>query len=348
MSHWNFLGLALLVAVSFSSPAKAADEIRIATGSAEGLYFAAGQAICRTLASHPQTATMPCRAIATSGSISNILELNPKSIQFAIVQADAQYNAVAGLGLFAATGPDQDLRAVFSIHSEGLSVLVPADAKAETFNDLRGKRFSAGPTGTGTRETAEALFDVLAWTKEDRANLVDMPPSEQGAALCTGKIDAAAFLTGQPSPAVTAIAGTCAVKLLPVPRAAIDQLSQKLLYYRPATIAANTYAGNPRPIETVGLRTAVVTSADVPSRLVRAVTEAVFSNLGVLRDTAPAFASLRADEMSTAGLIAPLHPGALEYFTAAGLPTPSVQIAPSNKSPIDDQAGPGLLSIDPN
>jgi hypothetical protein len=110
-----------------------------------------------------------------------------------------------------------------------------------------------------------------------------------------------------------------------------------------------TYPGNAQPVQTVGLRTALVTSADVPVRTVRAVTEAVFRNLGTIRDAAPAFAYLRPDEMSTSGLIAPLHPGALEYYRAVGLPTPSVQIVPSGKSAIGDAHKPGLgtLKIDP-
>jgi hypothetical protein len=53
--------------------------------------------------------------------------------------------------------------------------------------------------------------------------------------------------------------------------------------------------------------------------------------------------------MSTSGLIAPLHPGALEYYRAVGLPTPSVEIVPSGKSPIAGSGQPGLgkLTIDP-
>jgi TRAP transporter TAXI family solute receptor len=339
----------LLLAASFALPAKAADGISIATGNPEGLYYAAGQAICRTLALHPETAAMPCKAVATNGSISNILGLNAEGTQFAIVQADVQFNAVSGLGLFEATGPDQHLRAVLSLHSEAFAVLVPADSKVNTFADLRGSRFSAGQVGTGTRETAEALFEVLKWNAEDRARVVDMPVGEQAAALCGGKIDAAAFLTGHPSPLIMAVAGSCPVKLVQIPREASDQLAEKMVYYRPATIMPGTYPGSAQPVQTVGLRTALVTSADVQVRTVRAVTEAVFRSLGTIRDAAPAFAYLRPDEMSTGGLIAPLHPGALEYYRAVGLPTPSVQIVPSGKSPIGDAHKPGLgtLAIDP-
>jgi TRAP transporter TAXI family solute receptor len=341
--------LLAVASILIASGADAADEVQIATGNADGLYFAAGEAICRALAQDTGMAAVKCRAVTSPGSTSNILDLDAATMPFAIVQADIQYNAVAGLGLFEAIGPDQDLRAVFSLHSEAFTVVVPATSKAATFDDLRGTRLSAGRTGTGTRETAEALFQVLNWTPEDRANLIDLPVGEQSEAICSGKVDAIAILMGHPSPLVTALADQCPIKLLTVSSDVAEQLSQKLLYYRPATISAGLYSGNPDPVVTVGLRAAVVTTADVPARLVQRFTQAVFRNIGTIRDAAPAFAPLRPDHMSTSGLIAPLHPGALEYFVAAGLPTPSVVVTPNVKSPIPDSGmrAPANLVVDP-
>jgi uncharacterized protein len=350
MKRSRLKGMTFAIAtIAIASQANAGDEIQIATGNAGGLYFAAGEAICKTLAQDPSTSAIKCRAVPSRGSISNVLDLNAKTMQFAIIQSDIQYNAVAGLGLFETTGPDQDLRSVLSLHAEAFAVVVRAESKAASLDDLRGAKFSAGRIGTGTRETAEALFQVLNWTPADRANVVDLPVSEQSIALCSGKVDAIAFLMGHPSPLITALAQACPVKLLPVSGEPANQLMKSLIYYRPATIAGGTYAGNPAPVNTVGLRAAVVTTADVPTRLVRSFTEAVFRNLATIRNSSPAFASLRPDEMSTSGLIAPLHPGALEYFVAAGLPTPSVEIKPSENAPIPSSglSTPGNLVIDP-
>jgi hypothetical protein len=43
--------------------------------------------------------------------------------------------------------------------------------------------------------------------------------------------------------------------------------------------------------------------------------------------------------MSTQGLIAPLHPAALEFYRAQGLPVPSVEITPVTNSPITGKDG---------
>jgi TRAP-type uncharacterized transport system substrate-binding protein len=241
--------------------------------------------------------------------------------------------------LFETVGADRDLRSVFSLHGEAFTVLVQSDSGILSFDDLKTRKFSAGRIGTGTRETAEALFDVLGWTAEDRKGLADIAVSDQSAALCAGDVDAVAYLIGHPSPIVAAATEACSVKLLSVPKEAVDRLASKLLYYKPATVSGGVYRGNEGPVSTVGLRAVLVTRADVPDHLVRDLVTSVFGNLQIIRDASPAFAGLIPAEMSTQGLIAPMHPAALEFYRAQGLPTPSVDIAPVTKSPITGKDG---------
>jgi len=328
-----------LAQVSAGVSAKAAEPINIATGSAGGLYFAAGEAICKAMAAGEKRPTPLCSAVTSRGSMANVLELDPVKLPFAIIQSDIQYNAVTGGGLFATVGADSELRSVLSLHEEAFTVLVRADSGISTINDLKTRKFSAGRIGTGTRETAEALFDVLGWTPEDRKAIADIPVDEQSAALCAGTVDGIAFLIGHPSPIVAAAAEACPVALVPVAKAAIEGLTEKLLYYRPATIAGGLYKGTDTPITTIGLRASVVTTAEVPDRVVHGLVASVFGNLQIVRDAAPAFADLVPAEMSTQGLIAPLHPAALEFYRAHGLPTPSVEITPAAKSAIDENSG---------
>jgi TRAP-type uncharacterized transport system substrate-binding protein len=47
--------------------------------------------------------------------------------------------------------------------------------------------------------------------------------------------------------------------------------------------------------------------------------KAVMENIEDFRKLRPAFAHLEPKEMATAGLSAPLHPGALKYYKEAGL-----------------------------
>ena len=331
--------------------AEAADRVTVTTGTPGGLYYAAGNAICRTLMARATRPGVSCTTRPSSGSMSNVLDLDPTSVQFGIVQSDIQYNAVTGGGLFETIGANQNLRSVFSLHEEAFTVLVKADAHFATFDDLRGKRLSAGSMGTGTRETAEALFVTLGWSEADRKNITQISVDKQAAALCAGEVDAISYLIGHPSNLVANAAQACPVKAVTVSKETTDLLSKALPFYETVEILGGLYPGVAEPVTTAGLRAAVVTTAAVPDRLVFEVVASVFQNLSALQQAAPAFGGLVPQQMSTQGLIAPLHPGALRFYQAHGSPTPSVTIAPTERSPFQGSETviqpPNKLTIDP-
>jgi hypothetical protein len=79
------------------------------------------------------------------------------------------------------------------------------------------------------------------------------------------------------------------------------------------------YAGNPDDTETFGVGATFVTTAGMPDEVVYELVKAVFENFDDFKKLHPAFANLDKEEMTRAGLSAPLHPGAEKYFKEAGL-----------------------------
>jgi hypothetical protein len=247
-------------------------------------------------------------------------------------------------------GADSNLRSVLALHEEAFTVLVRAGDPIADFEALRGRKFSAGSLGTGTRETAEALFNVLGWSREDRAALVEIPVERQAEALCAGEVDAVAYLVGHPSVGIAAAAASCKIRFLPLPAAAVAELGRKMRYYLPVQISAGLYEEQSEPIATIGVRATLVTTDNTPDRDVYHLVASVFKNLGIIRAASPALAGLSAQMMSTQGLTAPLHPGAKSYFQAQGLPTPATSANDSeDQSAIDPGAArvPKGLVIDP-
>jgi hypothetical protein len=62
-----------------------------------------------------------------------------------------------------------------------------------------------------------------------------------------------------------------------------------------------------------------VTTADMSDEAVYALVKAVFDNFEDFKKLHPAFANLDKEQMTRAGLSAPLHPGAEKYYKEAGL-----------------------------
>jgi TRAP transporter TAXI family solute receptor len=100
---------------------------------------------------------------------------------------------------------------------------------------------------------------------------------------------------------------------------AIDALIAENAYYRSATVPGGMYRGTDEDVATFGVGATFVTSANVSDEAVYTVVAAVFDNFDDFRGLHPAFANLDPKEMASAGLSAPLHPGAAKYFKEKGL-----------------------------
>jgi TRAP transporter TAXI family solute receptor len=89
-------------------------------------------------------------------------------------------------------------------------------------------------------------------------------------------------------------------------------------YYSYATIPGGMYANNPDDTKTYGVRATLVTSAGQPDDVVYNLVKSVFENFEDFKQLHPAFANLDPQEMISAGLSAPLHPGAERYYKEKG------------------------------
>ena len=92
-------------------------------------------------------------------------------------------------------------------------------------------------------------------------------------------------------------------------------------YYSKTTIqVAKLYrdAEDAINVETFGVTATLCTSAQVPDYVVYVITKELFDNFDYFKRQYPAYTNLTKKSMLE-GLSAPLHPGALKYYTEAGL-----------------------------
>ena len=236
-----------------------------------------------------------------------------------VVQSDWQYHALNGTSKFEEQGPFEDLRAVFSVHPEPFTVVARADAGIASFDDIKGKRVNVGNPGSGQRGTMEVLMGAKGWTMDDFALASELKSAEQAQALADNKIDAIVFTVGHPSGSIQEATTTVDSTLVSVTGAEVDALVGDNAYYSKATIPGGMYRGSDNDTETFGVRATFVSSASVSEDVVYEVVKAVFENFDDFKKLHPAFANLKKEEMVSASLSAPLHPGAEKYYKEAGL-----------------------------
>ncbi|TNF91466.1 MAG: TAXI family TRAP transporter solute-binding subunit [Gammaproteobacteria bacterium] len=314
------IAIASVVAASLGSGnALAADQqfISIGTGGVTGVYYPTGGAICRLVNKNRKEHGIRCSAESTGGSIYNINTIRAGELEFGVAQSDWQYHAYNGTSKFADKGAFKDLRAVFSVHPEPVTVIARDGSGVKQLTDVKGKRLNIGNPGSGTRGTWEVIEEALGWKRSDLKLAAEMKSAETGQAVCDGKIDAYFWLVGHPSALTQESLATCDAHLVHVKGAAIDKLVKDNSFYRKATIPAGMY-NNKEDIDTFGVGATFVSSASVPDNVVYTVVKAVFENFADFKKLHPAFANLKEEEMISDSLSAPLHPGAAKYYKERG------------------------------
>jgi TRAP transporter TAXI family solute receptor len=309
----------LALGLSSASPALAQQEsVTIGAGGVTGVYYAAARAICRLIDQERARHGVRCSVERSGGSVANVDAIRSGRTDFGIVQSDVQYHAVNGLSHFRENGPDDALRAVFSVLPEALTVVARRDAGVYRFEDFKGKRYNIGNPGSGTRETTMMLMRELGMSVGDFALASEYKPDEQGAALCDGRIDGFGYMVGSPVANIQEVMTACGARLVPLSGPAIDRLIGENPYFIRATIPGGMYWGNPGATETFGVVASLMTSARTPDALVHAVVAAVFDSLEEFKKLHPALAGLDAGEMIRGNMQAPLHDGALRYYREKG------------------------------
>jgi TRAP transporter TAXI family solute receptor len=311
--------LAGLLALVPSSVAAAPKFISIGTGGVTGVYYPTGGAICRLVNRNHKVNGLRCSVESTGGSVYNINTVRAGELEFGVAQSDWQYHADHGTSKFKEQGKFEDLRSVFSLHPEPVTVLARSDAGINNIEDLKGKRLNIGNPGSGTRATWEVLEEALGWQRSDLKLAATMKSAETAQALCDNKIDAYFWLVGHPSALTQETVSSCHAVLVNVAGEAIDKLVAQNPFYRHATIPGGMYPGQPDDVKTFGVGATFITSAKVPEAVVYEVAKAVLGNLDVFRKLHPAFAHLNADEMIKDSLSAPLHDGAIKAYKELGL-----------------------------
>lgn len=306
LTRWLLIACAtsLLFCASCSKREKGElTSLKIGTGESGGLYAVTGQAIADLVNAQTAKTGLVMRVEETSGSVFNINAVVVRGLQFGLAQMNRQAEAVEGRGFWEGM-PQERLRFVCSLYPESVAILVLADSGINALADLKGKVVSVGPPGSGSQGDAIAILKAAGLESGKDYQTDESAPTTGLQLLQAGKVAALVYTSGELSPLLQgATTGSPAVRLLPVE-------NREALLREERTMEAATL---PEGVETVSVRTVLLTSVEVPDQVVYDVTRAIFDHLEEFEAGHPQFGDLKAEEM-VQGSIAPIHPGALKFY----------------------------------
>lgn len=310
---------------------------RIATGPTGGTYFPVGALVAGAISNPP--GSRPCGeggncgvpgliavTQTTQGSLENIELLAQGAVESGFVQADIAFQAYAGKGRFAKTGPVSQLRAIANLYPESLHVVVRRDAGIDKIAELKGRRVSIGPAESGSAAAAMLLLKAYGLTAKN-VKISSEEPFAAADAIRAGALDAMILVAGAPMPAILELAQDTHVDLLPIEGPQIDRLLRENPFFSRRELPADTYPDTPA-LSTLAVGAQWLTTTEVDEDLVYELTRALWHvNTRRVLDRGPPNAKQVRLETALSGVSIPLHEGALRYYREAGL--------------IDDQPRPG-------
>jgi TRAP transporter TAXI family solute receptor len=295
--------------------------VTIGTGGITGVYYPTGGAIAKMINAKRDQYGIRATVESTGGSVFNVNAIMSGDLEFGVVQSDRQYQAINGMAEWEGK-PQPDLRAVFSIHPESITLLAAADADIKTMADLKGKRVNIGNPGSGQLQNSIDALEAAGMNWETDIIPEQVKAAEAPGLLQDGRIDAFFYTVGHPSGAFKeATAGARKVRFIAVTGPGLDQLIADRPYYAKAVVPVmENYPGaeNDGDVESFGVKATFCTSAKVPDEVVYAITKEVFDNFEDFKKLHPAYQVLTKEGMLE-GLSAPIHPGAMKYFKEAGM-----------------------------
>ena len=296
--------------------------VTIGSGDFTGVYFPTGLAIAKMINKKRSQSGIRATVESTSGSVFNINTIMAGYLEFGLAQSDIQYQAVKGMTEWSKKGPQNELRAVFSIHHESVCLVAAVDADINTITDLKGKKVNLGNPGSGQYQNALDALKAVGISPENDIDAEKVKASEAPVLLQEKRIDAFFCTVGHPSKTLqNATTGERKVRFIPIVGSGIDQLVAEQNYYTKTTVPITQFypgAQNSADVKTFGVIATLCTSSTIPDHVVYNITKEVFDNFAEFKGQHPALGDLTKEDMLN-GLTAPVHPGARKYFKEVGL-----------------------------
>lgn len=293
---------------------------RIGTGGTAGTYYPIGGLIANAISANGDNGVpgLVATAVSSNGSVANINAIKGGTMESGFTQSDVAYWAHTGTALYEGQGAVENLRLVATLYPETIHLVAAEGSGIKSVADLRGKRISLDEPGSGTIVDARLVLGAFGLTEED-VEPEYLKPGPAGDRLRDGALDAYFFVGGYPTGAISELATSSGIDLVPISGPEIDALLAEYSFFSKDTVPAETYAGVGET-PTIAVAAQWVTKAEADEELVYNITRTMWNEASrVAFDSGHAKGKLITLETATTSQGIPFHPGAERFYREAGV-----------------------------
>ena len=212
-------------------------------------------------------------------------------------------------------GAFDNARTLFVMPFVTVHLVARADAGINSIADLAGKTMIPGGKGSFCGTATEKI--LAAFDLTNKVKTVEVELSAAGPAMRNGKVDAFATCSSHPTPQLVELATTTPIKVLSLSEAERAKVLALDASSGPLTIAANTYKGQDKPVNTVGLPVGAYATTSMSDDAAYFVTKTFWEGKAKLAEKSPWWNGVQTDMVKLLG--AEVHPGAMRYYKEKGI-----------------------------
>lgn len=301
---------ALLLAMSASVQTFAETRVTLKSASSSSSYYVMMVQLGEMLRQQSEGAILPT-VEESQGSVQNVAEAGRRAGAFLFTTppnliADAQ----AGKAPFE-RGNYDSIRTLFPMPFITIHLVVAADSDINHVQDLAGKRFISGGTGTFCQRQVAAIFDTLSLT--DSVVAPEMELSGAATALRNNQVDGFATCSSHPTPQLQELAATLPIRVLSFSEADRESILAVTPGAGKITVAAGTYTGIDEDIQTMAVPVgAYATNMDDETAL--SIVTAFWEQREKMAESNPWWGGVSVDLVNQLG--APVHEGVQAYYSS--------------------------------
>jgi TRAP transporter TAXI family solute receptor len=207
---------------------------------------------------------------------------------------------------------------IANLYPQYFQVAALADAKVNSYADLKGKTLVTQPKGN----TAEVLTDTilklngLSYQSLAKANF-QASYTDAVSMMKDGHAEVMTLGTTAPASAVMDLASARDMKLIPVDDKTMAALQKENPGYQKLVIKAGTYPKQDKDVPVIGYSTHIIVSCDLPEDTVYKMTKAMAANVPAMAAVVKPITGLTPKDMA-ADIGVPLHKGAAKFYKEVG------------------------------
>lgn len=314
----RFMAIAIVVVAAVLSPVAAGPAVRIsiATGTTGGVYFPLGGGLASLISKNIPGVT--ATAEVTPASVDNIRLIQAKRADLALVLADTASDAIRGEEAF--RGSPVPIRTLAPLYNNFNHLVTVDGTGIANIADIRGKRVSVGPPGSGTEVTALRILEAAGIHPDRDIRRERLSPAASADAIKDKKLDAFFWSGGLPTAAVLDLAASPGIRIRLVPMDVLLPVMQRKwgnLYFK-SVIQKEFYPGMPADAPTIGVANLLISHADFSAELAYQITKLLFERRADLAQVHKEAANITLIGLAGRSPVT-FHPGAIRYYRERGI-----------------------------